>query len=123
MSSEDIDLFFIPIFSYFVFTISPRFALKIRRFHDMNISGWLLIIFLVFIGLLGSMSKDGLVSSGFSLLIFISLCIIDSYPNSNKWGESSKQELLNDIVENKIDKIENNSNDNHAQESELKNNS
>ena len=53
----------------------PSIALAIRRMHDINKSGWWILIVLVpFIG----------------QIWYIILCCIDSQPGSNQWGPNPK---------------------------------
>lgn len=53
----------------------PTLALTVRRLHDRNLSGWLLLLLLV--PIIGQ------------LVIFIITCL-DSWPEPNQWGPSPK---------------------------------
>lgn len=60
---------------YFLVVLVPSWTLTVRRLHDINMSGWwLLITLLPFVG-------------GVALTVF---CLIDSTPGTNRYGPNPK---------------------------------
>lgn len=59
---------------YFLLTFIPRLSSIVRRLHDANYSGWLVLITFIPFG---------------DIVLFI-LNLIDSYPATNKWGPNPK---------------------------------
>lgn len=59
------------IFCWLLFTFIPLISVSIRRLHDINLSGWWLLLYFTGIG---------------SLALIIMFCI-DSKPTENRWGK------------------------------------
>ncbi|MBP3202487.1 MAG: DUF805 domain-containing protein [Bacteroidales bacterium] len=71
-------IFMIPFPLYpiwFLVTMIPFLALMCRRLHDQGLSGWFILI--------------GLVPILGEIVIFV-FTLIDSEPNTNRWGSSPK---------------------------------
>ena len=60
---------------YVFILVIPSLALTVRRLHDINMSGWWILIYLL--PYLGS-------------LILLIFCCMDSHSEVNKWGENPK---------------------------------
>jgi len=63
---------------YFLFILMPSIALRVRRLHDIGLSGWLYLLIFVPLG---------------GLALFVMSCI-DSERRANKYGPSPKYETL-----------------------------
>src|SRR5271157_904095 len=74
--SEDYGgVLFIPLGIYFLAIIIPGLAVRVRRLHDIGLSGWLLLI--------------GLIPYLGGLILIILMCL-DSNPGSNQYGPNPK---------------------------------
>lgn len=72
---------------YMLYTLAiivPSMALKVRRLHDIGLSGWYYVLFVVVLRLL-----PFVVGFWGSVAVVVMACI-DSKPEVNKWGESPK---------------------------------
>jgi len=67
-------LFFVLLLGYLLVTIIPALAVSVRRLHDINFSGWWLLIGLVPMG-------------GLVILVFH---VLDSTPGPNQYGPNPK---------------------------------
>lgn len=68
-------VFWIPFVQFLgILLILPSLAVGARRMHDIGKSGWFAILWLI----------------PFVNLIFLYLCILESQPGANKWGEPVK---------------------------------
>ena len=78
---------------YFFGSIIPWITIQVRRFHDMNINGWTLLgfpLFIFMVSLLDYTPHDDIATIVIIILIIILLLIIDILPGTkgpNKYGE------------------------------------
>jgi uncharacterized membrane protein YhaH (DUF805 family) len=76
---------------YNLFTTLPSISIAVRRLHDMGRSGWWCLI--AIIPLLG-------------WIIILIMCMFDTEPFPNEYGESSKIGVVNLIYDEDDDVIE-----------------
>ncbi|WP_407572260.1 DUF805 domain-containing protein [Deinococcus altitudinis] len=62
--------------------VPPTLAIGARRLHDIGLSGWLMLLSLV-----GWLMLHSIVGLNIVLLV---LAVLDSKPETNKWGPSPK---------------------------------
>ncbi len=67
---------------YYFICLIPSWALMVRRLHDIGLSGWFLLLFVV----LGFVPYLNILSG----IVLLALMCIDSKRTPNRWGESPK---------------------------------
>ncbi len=76
----------------FLILLCPSYAVTVRRFHDMNLSGWWVLLLEICVGTLTYIffKEDYFVIFLISLILVLMLSLIPGSKGKNKYGELEK---------------------------------